>query len=108
MTEQEIFEQALDKAPEERAAFLEVACGGNAALRRRLEALLRAHAEGQDFLDVPATEQLAAADPRPADAAADLSFLSPPSEPGSLGRLGHYEVLEVLGRGGFGVVVRAF
>ena len=31
-----------------------------------------------------------------------------PREPGSLGRLGHHEVLEVLGRGGFGIVVRAF
>jgi hypothetical protein len=37
-----------------------------------------------------------------------LEFLEPSSEPGSLGRLGHHEVLEVLGRGGFGIVVRAF
>jgi serine/threonine protein kinase len=37
-----------------------------------------------------------------------LDFLEPSSKPGSLGRLGHHEVLEVLGRGGFGVVVRAF
>ncbi len=37
-----------------------------------------------------------------------LEFLEPSSEPGSLGRLGHHEVMEVLGRGGFGIVVRAF
>ena len=37
-----------------------------------------------------------------------LEFLEPSSEPGSFGRLGHHEVLEVLGRGGFGIVVRAF
>jgi hypothetical protein len=37
-----------------------------------------------------------------------LEFLEPSSEPGSLGRLGHHEVLEVLGRGGYGLVVRAF
>ena len=37
-----------------------------------------------------------------------LDFLQPSPMQGSLGRLGHYEVLEVLGVGGFGVVVRAF
>src|SRR4029077_11179695 len=35
-------------------------------------------------------------------------FLAPPRRPDSLGRIGHYEVLEVLGRGGFGIVFRAF
>ena len=37
-----------------------------------------------------------------------LDFLQPSTKPGSLGRLGHYEVLEALGRGGFGVVLKAF
>lgn len=37
-----------------------------------------------------------------------LEFLQPSLKPGSLGLLGHYEVLEVLGHGGFGVVLRAF
>jgi len=39
--------------------------------------------------------------------ALNLNFLSPPQQAGSIGRLGHYEVLEVLGRGGFGIVLRA-
>jgi hypothetical protein len=37
-----------------------------------------------------------------------LAILQPSTKPGSLGRLGHHEVLEVLGQGGFGLVVRVF
>src|SRR5262249_56340293 len=37
-----------------------------------------------------------------------LGFLQTATRPDSLGRLAHYEVLEVLGRGGFGTVLRAF
>jgi hypothetical protein len=38
----------------------------------------------------------------------DFSFLEPPTTPGELGRLGHYAVLQLIGRGGFGLVFRAF
>src|SRR5437016_4088793 len=34
-----------------------------------------------------------------------LDFLNPSGRPDSLGRLGHYEVLELVGRGGMGVVL---
>jgi serine/threonine protein kinase len=38
----------------------------------------------------------------------DLDFLQPSTRPDSLGRLGHYEMLQMLGRGEFGIVFRAF
>ncbi|MBC8116556.1 MAG: protein kinase, partial [Candidatus Saccharimonas sp.] len=37
-----------------------------------------------------------------------LGYLQPSSKPGSIGRLGHYEIHEVLGRGAFGTVLKAF
>lgn len=38
----------------------------------------------------------------------DLDFLSPPSHPELLGRLGRYEIERVIGAGGMGVVLRGF
>jgi WD40 repeat protein len=104
-----IFFAALEEAtPAKRVAYLDEACAGNEPLRRRVEALLAAHLQVGQFLERPVVEAESVAALGGSDgSAADLSFLAPPSEPGSLGRLDHYEILEVVGRGGMGVVLRA-
>ncbi len=46
--------------------------------------------------------------PQEHDEQIPLGYLKPATRQDSLGRLGHYEVLEVVGRGAFGTVLRAF
>jgi serine/threonine protein kinase len=104
----DLFDQAVELPPHAQQALLDAACSVDPPLRAEVERLLardaRLTSEGeQDFLQTPLVRPLSG----PGGAAADLSFLAPPSEPGALGRLDHYEVLEVVGRGGMGVVLRA-
>ena len=54
--EQVLFAEALQCATvEARAAYLDGACGADAALRRRVEALLRAAVNAGEFLEQPPT-----------------------------------------------------
>jgi hypothetical protein len=48
-----IFTQALKVSPQERQAFLQRSCGGEEELRRKVEALLRAHDRLGTFLEEP-------------------------------------------------------
>jgi hypothetical protein len=118
MTERTIFLAALAwDDPARRAAYLDAACAGDAPLRRRVEALLRAHGTDSRALGERAggassaggaAELTRVGDETPGGEPIGLGFLEPSDDPESLGRLGHYDVRQVLGRGGFGVVLKAF
>ncbi len=115
-----IFHAALDLADNERGPYLDKACAGNPQLRADVEALLRAHAEAGSFLEKgPLMSRKTLDDEAGADNATQSilrhdpndelgAVLAPSDAPGSIGRLGHYEVQQVLGSGGFGTVLRAF
>jgi len=65
--------------------------------------------EVSSAIQVPASEPHAGQAGRPGPVRhKSLPFLQPGTQPGSLGRLGHFEVLDLLGKGGFGIVLKAF
>ena len=50
-----VFTEAIKVPRDQRAAFLDKACGEDADLRRKVEALLRAHDHVGNFLEEPPT-----------------------------------------------------
>src|SRR5438046_2675021 len=95
--EEAIFSAARQIADlEARVAYLAKACGGDEALRTRVEALLKVQDEQQSFLQSPAT----ALEPH---LSLDPPILLLPA--GTV--IGRYKLLEPIGEGGYGVVFMA-
>jgi serine/threonine protein kinase len=124
----ELFLAVLELPATEREAHLDTACRGDDALRRQVEAMLQCHAYSGELLDRPPAEMLESDITNPSGAsgpapeadpavtsvesahgkAGELSFLLPSANPDLLGQLGPYEVQKVIGKGGFGIVLKAF
>jgi serine/threonine-protein kinase len=87
----ELFEAALERDDEDRAAFLAEVCPEDIEVRTEVESLLAAHARDSGFMNHPAGNLLADRNP---------ILLTGQ-------HLGNYEVLSTLGKGGMGQVYLA-
>jgi tetratricopeptide (TPR) repeat protein len=95
-SEETVFGAALRLAPAERAAYLDQACGGDDALRQRVEGLLNAYQQAEKFLETPAAPTLRLA-----------RTASVPLAEKAGDKIGRYKVLQQIGEGGCGVVYMA-
>jgi eukaryotic-like serine/threonine-protein kinase len=91
----DLFQSALEHAPEERAAFLNESCHDDEGMRREVESLLTSHERAENFIEIPAFE--VAPELATTDSAAAL-----------IGKLiGHYRIESLIGVGGMGEVYLA-
>src|SRR5216117_3717914 len=107
--ERQLFFRALEKpAGKERAAFLDVACGDDPDLRRRLEALLQKFESLGTFLEKPAVSapdslhRLIAGGDSPTETVPTETLTEKAGD-----RIDRYKLLLQIGEGGCGVVYMA-
>ncbi len=98
-----LFEAALERPVAARAAFLEEASRGDAALAREVEALLDSDVAAELLLGDSATAYAAPL----LDALKEELAADPRGTPAAGSRLGAYRIIEEIGRGGMGAVYLA-
>lgn len=125
MNERDIFLAAIeinDKA--QQLAYLEQACGQDSELKAGVERLLEEHSSAKKSsrtavtLDEPnskdslQTQLFETSDQSEIDIAPGEAefrkYLEPSGRTGWLGRLAHYDIERIIGRGAFGIVAKAF
>jgi WD40 repeat protein/serine/threonine protein kinase len=100
VSERDLFMAALPiEDPTGRSAYLDQACGGEAGLRQRVEALLRAFEQAGSFLQQPAADPGATSDVEPPGPS---PATEPAEAPGTV--IGPYKLVEAIGEGGMGTV----